>query len=337
MSEHPDDLKNWEATAHAVLREAFSVEDGQLIFLQHSENVTFRVETPQWAAPRLLRLHVPLVPEFGAHGADAAMIASELDWLRALRAETPLLVPLPYANEKGQWVTTLDVPGHGVVNATLISWLPGSHARRNLANQTAVANMGHLIGQLHAFGLRWQRPESFVRPAWDMPRFWQALARLETMSADGRLSPGDVRVLREALSLLDDALTQRRGAALRGLLHGDLYWGNFLWNGDQPALIDFSMCGEGSLLFDLAVCLADIARPCHPVFMQAYREHVTLPDDYLFLLEGFYIASAVFSLSIWANHAPSQEALIARVPAVAQHAADFLANIHFWNPENASE
>lgn len=315
---------------------AYGFKKSVVNFIQHSENLTFRIDPPELDVPFLLRVHWPLVPEFGTHGQDVEMIKSEMAWLQALSDQTGLSVPKPVPNRDGEWVTSLQVPGMGSVNATLLSWLPGFVDAHAVQDESAVRKIGHLVGSLHDFGRRWKRPDFFRRPRWDMPRFWQAFSRLEPLSRDGRLSYQDFQSLRRALEDMETMTAQLANETTFGLLHGDLYRGNFLWYKGQPSLIDFSFCGDGFYLFDLAVCLADLPLPMHAPFLTAYREHMPLPDDYQSLLEGFYIASAISALSIWVNHPESQETLIQRLPVIAQYARDFVNRVNFWRMNGAS-
>src|SRR5262249_31525665 len=49
-----------------------------------------------------------------------------------------------------------------------------------------------------------------------------------------------------------------RGAAARGIIHGDLFRDNVLWDGPRlVAILDFEQASGGSFAYDLAVCLND--------------------------------------------------------------------------------
>ncbi|MDP6451764.1 MAG: hypothetical protein QF898_00520, partial [SAR202 cluster bacterium] len=61
----------------------YDLQDHTLTFIQHSDNVTFKVEGPGLDA-YLLRLHIPVTSAMGTHGADPGAVTSELQWLEAL-------------------------------------------------------------------------------------------------------------------------------------------------------------------------------------------------------------------------------------------------------------
>lgn len=285
-----------------------------LTFIQHSENVTFQVQQAN-GKPALLRLHVPLVPEFGTHGQHPEMIQSELDWLAALHAEG-LPVPRPLHAP-----VRLHIPGQGVVYATLLEWLDG-HIYHGRLRYHQVQNIGELVGKVHMHGLHWKRPPGFARPRLGLERYQAALKAIMPLQSDGRLTAADVAPLQTILMQLEDLLQSI--TLPQGLLHGDLYRGNFLWQGEHPALIDFSMCGEGYLLYDLAACLEHIPQKHHNTFWTAYRKQIPISPEHQQLLPFFYIANGLVSLAIWVRHPPSQEALIQRLGTLARAATEHL-------------
>jgi hypothetical protein len=76
--------------------EAYPLVDRELRFIADEENATFGVaaRAPDGRDRFLLRVHRPV-----RHGRDvdsSAAVGSELGWLTALRAETDLLVPVPF-------------------------------------------------------------------------------------------------------------------------------------------------------------------------------------------------------------------------------------------------
>src|SRR5262245_9103551 len=109
----------------ALARQALAAYDlisPTLSFIQHSENVTFRVQSG--SETYLLRLHEPRSPNFGSHGSDTDAIRSELLWLAALH-RSKFLVQRPVRSRAGQLVTSVDRVDGGPVNCSLLSWLEG--------------------------------------------------------------------------------------------------------------------------------------------------------------------------------------------------------------------
>jgi homoserine kinase type II len=66
-----------------------------------------------------------------------------------------------------------------------------------------------------------------------------------------------IAVLREELELAS-AAADVRAAATHGIIHGDLFRDNVLWDaGHIVAILDFEQASGGSFVYDLAVCIND--------------------------------------------------------------------------------
>jgi len=65
------------------------------------------------------------------------------------------------------------------------------------------------------------------------------------------------RVLAEEIAVAGAASYIRRRAT-HGIIHGDLFRDNVLWQGERiTAILDFEQASGGSLAYDLAVCIND--------------------------------------------------------------------------------
>jgi homoserine kinase type II len=66
-----------------------------------------------------------------------------------------------------------------------------------------------------------------------------------------------IAILREELAVAERA-SATRAAATHGIIHGDLFRDNVLWDGEEiVAILDFEQASGGSLAYDLAVCIND--------------------------------------------------------------------------------
>ncbi len=120
-----------------------------LMFIRHSDNVTFKVEGPGLGA-YLLRIHVPVTRAMGAHGADSSAVNSELLWLEALSQDTDLVLQKPVRNRAGALVT--QVPAENValpVNCTLMHWVDGQPYHRDLESEQTAYRIGEILAKLH--------------------------------------------------------------------------------------------------------------------------------------------------------------------------------------------
>ena len=316
------------ATLAAQALDAYGKTNAACTYLQHSENVTFRVQDGR--KTYLLRLHSPRTPEMGQHGSDPAMIESELIWLDALkRARLP--VPTAIRNRAGQLVTRLEWE-QTPLNASLLTWLDGMDYTRELESEETAAKVGDLLGRLHKHASRWRLPEDFTRPTRDLDFFRAALESLRPAVSDGRIAYGDLRHFEDALETLAFHLGHlQKTRQTWSLIHGDPYKGNFIYNDGRLSMIDFSLCAFGYPLFDLALALSDTRENLRANLLSEYQKHAKLPERWQTLLEGLYLASMVGTFSFWINSPEAQEELVRRVPLIAQeYAAKFNYDERFW-------
>jgi homoserine kinase type II len=139
---------------------------------------------------------------------------------------------------------------------SLFPWLEGRHLEpAELAPRHARA-VGGALARLHVAGLplaaRFERAGMYT-----FERICARVAAVEQREEarqDPRLSAA-LAVIRDEMAWLA-ARAAERAAAPRGVIHGDLFPDNVLFDGDQvAALIDFEQASTGSLCYDLAVCV----------------------------------------------------------------------------------
>lgn len=161
--------------------------------------------------------------------------------LQAALAGAGLPCPHPLADMAGQrWRPLCGKP------AALLTCLPG----RSLTepSEAQCRQLGGLLARLHRLAADW--PQAPVNPcgaAW-CERTAQRLAH---------------RLPAETSALLADELawqaTQPRGELPGGVIHGDLFRDNVLWDedGQLSGVLDFYFAGRDAWLFDLAVVAND--------------------------------------------------------------------------------
>ena len=304
--------------------EAYNIQPVTVTFIQHSENITFKVDASQ--GMYLLRLHVPATPAFGDHGSDVLAVNSEMLWLEALRrARFP--VPMPIKTLSKDYVARVDG-----INVTLLKWQNGGLLTREKESEDTAAQMGRLVGRLHHQATQWTQPKGFTRPRRDARYFENAMLSLWPAVEDGRISAQDYRSLQTSISWLTGEirnLSQTR--ATSGLLHGDLHRGNFLLYRGKIRLIDFSMSAFGHFAYDLGTCLSNVRTAYHPIFLEHYKRYFPLPDGYERLIEAYFLGSYVVTFSLWISDADSQETLVQRMPFIAREYAErFNRDENFW-------
>ena len=288
-------------------------------FIQHSDNATFKVEVPGGDA-YVLRIHVPVSSAMGAHGADPAMVRSELQWLDALSRDTDLVLPEPVRNRTGALVT--GVPGGDgsvPVNCTLMRWVEGQPYHRDLESEQTARSIGQVIATLHNHASQWTVPEGFTRPRRDIAYFESALATVKLAHEDGRIGQANWTQLEHATALVVEMLgAMAEDPQTHGIMHADTHKGNMLVDGGQMRLIDFSFCAFGNYMFDVGICMSDMKPRLHGAFLESYASHRPFPEDYEGIIEGHWIGSMVGTFSYWVVNPNAQELMARKVPEMVE-------------------
>ncbi len=133
-------------------------------------------------------------------------------------------------------------------------WRAGSHLAADAVTPQHAEHFGRALAALHVAGL--DLPTDWRRTSiYDHAHLVDRLARIER-ERDPALADA-VAFLREELDAAAHAATIRR-AATHGIIHGDLFRDNVLWDqGRISAILDFEQASGGSLAYDLAVCIND--------------------------------------------------------------------------------
>ncbi len=177
--------------------------------------------------------------------------------------------PEPIAARDGR----LHAPLHRASATKWVSafeWRPGSHLATDAVTVHHARAFGAALAQLHVAALTlpadWRRSSIY-----DHAHLVTRFARIQGDS-DSQLEPA-LAILREELSAAA-AAAPIRAAATHGIIHGDLFRDNVLWDGDAidsappsaalrgpalavSAILDFEQASGGSLAYDLAVCIND--------------------------------------------------------------------------------
>lgn len=184
-------------------------------------------------------------------GKAEADVAWEARLVAALAA-AGVATPPPVAAVAGPPYAPL--PGAPGKFVSAFPWRAGHHLAPTEVTPATAAALGAALARLHVVGLAlpaaWRRPSIYDHA--------HLVARHAGFagSVDPVLAPA-IAVLGEELAAAAAATDVRR-AATHGLIHGDLFRDNVLWEGATvAALLDFEQASGGSLVYDLAVCVHD--------------------------------------------------------------------------------
>ncbi len=220
---------------------------GQITPLCHSENATYRIDTPT-GQRFALRVH-----KLGYH--QKVDIESELSWLDALQV-SGIQVPRPIAGLNGQLVQNALLEGGEELNLVLFNWVNGAEPTADV-DLSAFKRLGSITAKLHQHSQKWQRPSSFNRIIWDHHTMVGPKGHWGDWRNAGNLDSSALEVIEQTLERVDRLLTDYgQGDKRYGLIHADLRLTNLLVDGDQTYVIDFDDCGFGWYIHDLAAALS---------------------------------------------------------------------------------
>ena len=222
---------------------------GTARLVNHSENHTFRIDTPARGSFSL-RIHRRFYQ-------SEAAIRSELDWLTAIAHDTDVPVPQPIPGHDGALLQAFATPDGGQRLAVLFPFLPGSEPDGAGRLDDLFTTLGRYAAMLHHHARTWARPAGFERPTWQA----QSILAPDGLWGDWRLSPDVDAQSRVVLESLSVRLTERlaaygTGTDRFGLIHADMRLGNLLVEGDHVTLIDFDDCGFCWFAYDFAAAIS---------------------------------------------------------------------------------
>ena len=171
---------------------------------------------------------------------DAAGAAREVDLLRRLHAAS---VPsaLPCQRRDGSWLAD-----HAGKPVALFEWVDGTILCQKQVTPEHCARIGAALARVHLSG--GNAPSEGRFRVEDLER------RLDGIEAS---APADLVAAAREIRVTLRAYAARRDPALpRGLVHGDLFRDNVLWQGDAlAALLDFESASQGPYVYDVMVTI----------------------------------------------------------------------------------
>ncbi len=279
-----------------------------LRLLSLSENATYLAEDD--ARRLVVRVHRP-----GYHSVEA--IRSELWWMAALGAETPVSTPTPVAAVDGAEVVEVTVDGRALLvdAVTVVSGCTAEEA----SHVVDFATIGAITAHLHEHSSRWPAPADFVRFTWDVETMLGPEARWGQWREAPGLSPEDCVDIDRAVRVITDRLTEFGSGPDRfGLVHADLRLANLMVDphADLPAItvIDFDDCGWSWHLADLGSAVSWVehepgTEDLIDAWLRGYTTVRPLPDDHLAMIPTFVLLRRIHLTAWVASHSDADAAL----------------------------
>lgn len=147
-------------------------------------------------------------------------------------------------------------------------------------------NIGRATGKLHTVAMQYQPSDPAMRrPQWD---------EMNAPVISGACVDSSQPLIKEKNeSLLRSLRLLPRDHESFGLVHGDLHFGNWYFDGETPSLFDFDDCCYGWFMMDIAMGLFDIlvlypgsdkkafARRYLRLYLQGYQQEKSLEPFWL--------------------------------------------------------
>ncbi|MVO99849.1 phosphotransferase [Paenibacillus lutrae] len=140
------------------------------------------------------------------------------------------------------------------------------------------------------------------------------------MIEQGVLKEQDYAVLRETMDkIVEDLSGYQLNEQRWGLLHADLHEDNYLAHDTQLLPIDFSCCGFGPFLLDVAVTCLHLDVPRRKQLAEAYMQERGIAGEELLYLDAYIILAVIRNFAFHTRHPHEHEGLRNNFPFFAEH------------------
>ena len=231
-------------------------------------------------------------------------ILSELDWQKALAESGAVDVPAIIAGRDGGDIQTVDIPGNrGSRNLVMFAFVDGTHPDERGELSDEFRNLGRIAARTHIHSRQWQRPDGFLRPAWDIDAVFGPQPRWGNWRNAPNVTPDILAVLERAENLLRRRLGSfGTGPERFGLIHADMRLANLIVGEGRIWLIDFDDCGFGWFLYDFATAISFIED--HPqvpklkeAWIEGYTEFLPLSGEEIGEMDSFVMLRRIALLA----------------------------------------
>jgi Ser/Thr protein kinase RdoA (MazF antagonist) len=299
--------RNHQEFARAALGAYGRHRQTPLRLLSLSENATYLLDDDD---PMVLRVHRP-----GYHNRRA--IESELTWMAALRADTPVVTPHLIPAADGSAVVAAEVAGARLL-VDAMTFIPGCTAEE-APHTVGFDELGRITAAMHNHVENWTAPTDFSRFRWDLETMLSPRARWGDWRHAPNLTAADADVIALAAADIDRRLTEFGCDRDRfGLVHADLRLANLMVDPDDPlapiTVIDFDDSGWSWYLADLGAIVSFIedtpqAERMITDWLTGYRAMRELPEQHAELVPTFVMLRRIM-LSAWIGTHPDSDAAI---------------------------
>lgn len=310
--------KNKEQMAQQVIKAAlaeYDIEYSDVEFLEHIVNEVYLLHTDNKKNKYVLRIHHPISRLFSGVWQEKEAIESELQWLLALHRDTDIVSEIPIANLKGEYVTSISIDGiQSPLNCTLLCRPQGHHIWTgdwkasplvNTQRELQASTLGALLAQIHLHAEEWHRPENFTRPQYDWNSLNECTNMLKPAVDDGLFGADDFSVIEEVTQRMKGVMSELGESSENwGLIHGGLHEMHYLFKGNEARPLDFTCCGFGHYLYDIAYSIRHLNHDIQlkKAFISGYQSLRRLPEEYTTYIEGFFLTCGIREMAFHSSN-----------------------------------
>jgi Ser/Thr protein kinase RdoA (MazF antagonist) len=249
----------------------WGLEGARLTMINHSENTTYRVDSPGGPLgrrPVILRVHRP-----GYHTVDG--IRSELAWMRALQADDGVRTPQAIPGKDGRDIQTVS---HASLpsprNCVLFEFIEGGEPRQTHDLTEPFKQLGEVTARTHEHSRKWRRPPYFERTVWDFAHSLGPTPNWGPWLAGPDMTAARRPLLQRLVDTIEARLARFGQSPDRyGLIHADFRLANLLIHNGDIRVIDFDDCGLGWFLYDAGTAVSFFEhKPEVPGLIDAWAE-----------------------------------------------------------------
>lgn len=305
-----NELQNVQKVEEEIIKHYDIKGANKITYLGKSDNVTFCIETVD-KRKYLLKLHV------GAN--SKRIVESELLWLEALEANTNLKVQSPVRNINNQLTTEIfDKKTYNPSFWTLQVWIEGETLNRQ-PTDFELEKLAQLMVSLHKHSVCWNVPEVFERPHYNAENLLNSLNQLKEMLPLNVMSHNDYKVLQKTSDKIVKVInSQEKNRNTWGIIHSDIHESNYVFNQGNPSIIDFSCCGFGFYLFDIAETFLHLMPKSREKLITYYQRERHLQGDYCEILEAFFIWGIIRNFAFLSNNINEHNELAESIPMIVE-------------------
>lgn len=269
-------------------------------FVQHNAGIVFRLEDAQGRACFLLKIH--------ESAGDALLdtpeqLTAQMAWLAHLATDGRVVVQAPFANNQGQFVSLVQLPGMDRLSpCTVQQWITAEHAKQWEPKHAHA--VGVLLATLHNISAEGPQQNSAHFGAYHERHLRESLEQLQVTVELAMINTSQYKLILQAGESIVAYLEHIERTPDRwGLIHGDLHQGNVFFQDEKAAPIDYGPYFS-YFLYDLGVSLYhatfdEVSIRKALVAGYALVRPLTQPDHDA--LETFMLAAALNNLAFQAT------------------------------------